>query len=201
MTEAKKKGAFSFLTDLVSSEVPDKPAGPPRNTPIPPPPPGQVAPSFGAIAPQPDAKALAVLEGRLNGAVPAPYAAFMEMYQSLAEDIPDESKRMKVALKTSKTTVEQISACLDQLVGVMETVHQEFLHDQQGKLEAHQALDSSIQAKEEQLQHLQAEIQALRERSASEQAKIEHVRAGFEAAHSQVVGRLQAQKNRIVGVR
>ena len=125
----------------------------------------------------------------------------MEMYQSLAEDIPDESKRMKVALKTSKTTVEQISACLDQLVGVMETVHQEFLHDQQGKLEAHQALDSSIQAKEEQLQHLQAEIQALRERSASEQAKIEHVRAGFEAAHSQVVGRLQAQKNRIVGVR
>jgi len=149
----------------------------------------------------PDQKSLAMLEGRLNASVPAPYAAFMEMYQSLAEDIPDESKRMKVALKTSKTTVEQISACLDQLVNVMETVHQEFLHSQQEKLEAHQALDSSIQAKEEQLQHLQAEIQALRERSASEQSKIEQVRMGFEAAHSQVVGRLQAQKTRIVGVR
>jgi predicted nucleic acid-binding Zn-ribbon protein len=198
VTEAKKKGPFSFLTDLISDEVPDKPAGPPRNTPLPPPPPGHVVqPTFAA----PDQKALAMLEGRLNTAVPAPYAAFMEMYQSLAEDIPDESKRMKVALKTSKTTAEQISACLDQLVGTMETVHQEFLHSQQEKLEAHQALDASIQAKEEQLQHLQAEIQALRERSTSEQSKIEQVRMGFEAAHSQVVGRLQAQKSKIVGVR
>src|SRR5512135_1152965 len=178
--------------DVFSEEVPEKPAGPPRNTPLPPPPPGQAA-SF-QVSTAPDPKALQSLEARLQAAVPPPYAAFLEMFQSLTEDIPDESKRVKVALKTSKTTVDQIVAALDQLIATMGTAATEFGHSLEEKLQAHQALDDSIKAKEEQLHHLQEEIAALHERSAGEQTKIQQVKQGFEAAHAQVVGRLQSQK-------
>jgi septal ring factor EnvC (AmiA/AmiB activator) len=201
VTEGKKKGPFSFLTDLISDEVPDKPAGPPRNTPLPPPPPGHVqAVQAGFVSQAPDPKSLASLEARLTKDVPPAYAAFMEMFQSLAEDIPDEAKRVKVALKTSKTTAVQIAGALDQLVGVMEVAHQEFNHSLEEQVSTHQALEDSIQAKRQQLAHLQEEVNALSERAATDLGRIERVKAGFEAAHTQVVSRLQAQKARIASM-
>jgi len=195
----KKHGLLDSIASVFTTEVPEK-AAPTRNTPLPPErhsQPGLVAVS----ATQPDSKALSVLESRLQAAIPPAYASFLEMYQSLAEDIPDESKRVKAALKTSKTTVDQVVVALDQLVGVMEVAHQEFLHSQQEKLAAHQALEDSIKAKDEQLHHLQEEINSLRERSVTEQSRIDQVKAGFEAAHAQTVGRLQSQKARIAGMR
>jgi predicted nucleic acid-binding Zn-ribbon protein len=194
----KKKGFLDSIASVFTDDVPDKPAS--RNTPLPPPPPGQ-APVFQSTGAVPDQKALASLEARLQAAVPAPYAAFLEMFTSLAEDIPDEAKRVKVALKTSKTTVDQVVASLDQLVATMDTAAKEFNHSLDEKLQAHEALESSIKAKEEQLHHLQEEITALHERSVGEQTKISQVKSGFEAAHAQVVGRLQSQKTRIAGMR
>ncbi len=195
----KKKSPFSFITDLVSSEVPDhhKPEGPPRNTPLPPAP-GMQAGFVSQMAPDP--KALASLEARLSHDVPTAYAAFMEMFQSLAEDIPDESKRVKIALKTSKTTAVQVAGALDQLVGTMEVAHQEFNHSLEEKVATHQALEDSIKAKRTQLAHLQEEVNALTEQAAIDLGRIEQVKAGFEAAHTQVVSRLQSQKAKIASM-
>jgi hypothetical protein len=196
----KKKGLFSGILDVLSSEVPDhhpKPEGPPRNTPLSPPPPGMQGFVSQAV---PDPKALASLEARLTKDVPPAYAAFMEMFQSLVEDIPDDAKRVKVALKTSKTTAIQVAGALDQLVGTMEVAHQEFNHSLEEKVATHQALEDSIKAKREQLAHLQEEVNALSERAATDLGRIEQVKAGFEAAHTQVVSRLQQQKARIASM-
>ena len=221
MTEASKKtGVFGFLKTLVAEEVPDKPSGA-RNTPLPPAPPvehhygesGGYAPS-GEVARSagPDPQALAKLESRLQGACPAPYAAFMEQYEALKEDIADERTRFKVALKTTHTTQDQITGGLDTLLGVMDSAKSEFMHswdDNKKKRvsEADKSIASSdelIKSSEEQIKAIQEKIASLRtkhdtdvENVKEEIRRLDAIRGGFEAAHAQVVGKLTDQKNRI----
>jgi chromosome segregation ATPase len=213
MGETKKK-FLGFLANIgLAEEVPDGPApkpsgGPPRNTPLPP------APSHVQSAAA-DPEVLARLEARLQKNCPEPYLSFMEQYENLKEVIPDEAMRFKAALKASHTTASQLVDALGQLVGVMDAASAEFSHDyeqnrtrQLGEAEASlKATDDLIASNEQQLKALQDTIATLHtKRQTDAQAmadkaqKIETVRASFEAAHRQVVGRLQAQKTRVEGM-
>ncbi len=212
MTDTKKK-FLGFLANIgLAEEVPDAPVpkpqgGPPRNTPLPPAPHAQSAAA--------DPEVLARLEARLQKNCPAPYLAFMEQYENLKEIIPDDAMRFKAALKASHTSAPQLVDALGQLVGVMDAASAEFSHDyeqnrtrQLGEAEASlKATDDLIASSEQQLKSIEDTIASLHtKRTTDAQAmadkaqKIESVRASFEAAHQQVVGRLQAQKTRVEGM-
>ncbi len=202
MTEKKTKS----LWDLFSNEVPDK--APTRNTPLPPAPVGTPVggtgpgTSWSAAGPVgPDPKALASLEARLQASLPPDYAAFMETFQSIAEDIPDERARFKVALKTTHSNVDSVLAAIDQLAATMEAAHQDFNQKLEGKLQAQHALEETMTAKAQQLQQLQEELQALDVQKKEGQTKIANARLGFEAALKQVMDRLATQKTRISAMR
>lgn len=212
MTE-KKKGFLGFLANVgLAEEVPETPVkrntpvpgAPPRNTPLPP------APSYSNGSADPEV--LARLETRLQKSCPPPYTAFMEQYENLKEIIPDEAMRFKAALKASHTTADQLVDALGQLVGVMDAARSEFDHtfeeNKTKKLGEAQATlaatEEQIASYEKQLQSIQETIATLRTKHAADvQAmqdkahQIETIRANFEAAHKQVVGRLQAQKSRV----
>jgi hypothetical protein len=210
VTEAtQKRGAFSFLKDLVVEEVPDKPV--PRTTPLPPSPIPQTysnAPHAGI----PDPHALAKLEARLQSSCPAPYASFMEQYETLKDVIPDETVRFKAALKTSHTNPDQILSALDQLLTSMKTALEEFTHsfeeNKAKKLgESQQSIDQTdalIKSSEEQIKTVQEKIVSLktkRETDAqnlhSEELRLESIRDGFGMAHAQIIHRLATQRDRI----
>lgn len=211
MTE-KKKGVLGFLSNIgLVEETPDAPAPAPRNTPVPAAPaahPYTPAPSNGTA----DPKVLAQLEHRLQANCPAAYTSFMEQYENLKDVIPDESMRFKAALKASHTTTDQLVGALDQLVGAMDAAKGEFTHTFEenkskklGESEASlKATDDQIASYENQLKTIQETIASLRtKRDTDAQAmqheaeRIEGIRASFEAAHGQVVGRLTAQKSRV----
>lgn len=212
MTE-KKGGALGFLRDLVVADVPDPTS--PRDTPVPEAPRDYhsgTSPHAPGIA---DPQALAKLEQKLQASVPPGYAAFMEQYEALKEDLPDERTRFKVALKTSHTTAEQIVAALDQFLSVMERASSEFNHSYEEtkakRLGAAQdsiaATDELIKSNEDQIATIQNTIKSLRTKRdtdaqgmQNEAARLEGVRAGFEAAHAQVINRLTTQKNRIASM-
>jgi len=164
---------------------------------------------------EPDAAALTKLEARLQQSLPPVYAAFMEQYDALREVISDETIRFKAALKTSHANADQIIAALDQLLSSMEAAHKDFSNSfegNKGKIlgQLQQSIDATlelIKTREQQVQAIQNEIASLHAkrdndgaRAVSETARLEHIRAGFEAAHAQVVGRLTAQKNRITAM-
>jgi hypothetical protein len=163
-----------------------------------------------SVAPDPDAQRL--LEGRLQKAMPPEYRAFMEMYESLKEDIIEEKQRFKVALKTSHTTAAQLMAGLDQLVDAMQTAHKGFLdgfEENRSKVatEAQKSLgatDQLIASNEEQLRSIQQTINTLRaKRDADAQAmvaetsRMEEARLGFEAALAEINGHLDAQRRSV----
>jgi hypothetical protein len=210
---AKKPSIFGFLRDAFVEEVPD-------NKPAPAPAPQATKGSTPAPAahPQasngtgPDPQALAKLEAKLQAALPPIYSAFMEQYTQLADVIPDEGMRFKAALKTSHASVDQLSAALDQLLAVMDTTFTDFHHSfEENKAKVVNAAEQGIKATEDliasreaQLKTIQEELVSLHSKVAadtqkrdSEAAHYDSVRQGFEAAHAQVVSRLNAQKTRI----
>ncbi len=210
MTDKKKGGFMGFLSNVGFIEETPEPA-PPKDTPAP------VAPArtFSSSTPPTgnvDQEVLAKLEARLQANCPPAYTAFMEMYDSLKEDITDDRQRFKVALKTSHTTSEQLIAALDQLLGTMEAARISFSHTCEenrtkrlGEAEASlKATDDLIATNEQQLKSIQETIASLRtKRETDAQAKdhdaqrLATIQTNFEASHAQVVGRLQAQKSRV----
>jgi hypothetical protein len=226
----QKSSIFGFLKNALTEEVPDGPepaAGKPGQPPGKSPAPafqtnavhvgvGGVAVPHAGVAPAaPDGAALAKLEARLQQSVPPVYAAFMEQYDALRDVIADETVRFKAALKTSHANADQIIASLDQLLSSMDTAHNDFtksFEGNKGKVlgqleQAITATQELIKTREQQVQAIQNEIASLHAkvdtdaaRAQSEGTRLEGIRAGFEAAHAQVVGRLTAQKNRIAAM-
>ncbi len=216
MTDGKKKtgGFLGVLSNLGLVEVtPDAAPAPspsPRNTPVPAAP-TQYVPVNGTA----DPAVLSMLDQRLQKACPPPYVAFMEQFENLKDVIPDEAMRFKAALKASHTTSDQLVEALGTLVGVMDSAMTEFTHtfednkrktlgDAENTLKA---TDEQIASYEKQLQSIQETIAALRHKRETdaqamqaEATKIEGIRANFEAAHAQVVGRLNAQKSRVMAM-
>ena len=222
MTEAtQKKGAWSVLKSLVVEETPEAPPArntpvpaAPRNTPLPPAPrvyQGQYSATVPAVvAADPDV--LASLEKRLQKACPPEYAAVMEQYNMLKEDIPDERQRFKVALKTTHTTQPQLMGAVEVLVRTMEGAREEFHTTfNTAKMKKTAEAEASIKAtqdliasSEEQIRAIQDKIvslsQTLRSNTdnlQSETQRLDQVAASFEAAWAQVYHELQTQKSRI----
>lgn len=212
MTDKKKSGIMGFLSNIgMVEETPDAAPAPPKTSQ----PPAAHATEHYSTPPTtaaPDPEMLTKLEARLQKNCPASYTAFMEMYESLKEDISDERQRFKVALKTSHTTTDQITSAVDTLVSTMDSAKAEFLHSFEenrskrlGEAETSlKATDDLISSNEKQLQAIQETITSLRtKRDTDAQAKdheaqrLDGIKSSFEAAHGQVVGRLQAQKSRI----
>lgn len=211
----KKKGLWDTIKDAVVEQTPDVPA---RNTPLPMPrvTPLPTAPTVGehpyGSPVTPDPKALETLESKLDAALPEAYKGFIEQYNNLDGVIPDEATRMKAALKTSHTSIEQIVGAFDQLLGVMDVAHADF----QKKFDSNKtsvlgaakqqidATDELIHTREAQLKSIQDEIVSLKskrsadaEQMQNEEARLDGIRKGFEAALVQIVGRLNGQKARI----
>jgi predicted nucleic acid-binding Zn-ribbon protein len=217
----KKSGGFlDKLKGLVAEEVPDRPT---RQTPVPAAPAHAVQhvgqdhydPAPGSALVGADPAALAKLEARLQAACPAPYAKFMEQYDSLKEDISDERTRFKVALKTTHTTGVEISGALETLLSAMDSAKHEFEHswDENRKkrvAESDQSISSSdelIKSSEEQIKAIQEKIAALRTKRDSDVAnakeeirRLDGIRGGFEAAHHQVTSRLSNLKERLAAL-
>lgn len=224
VSEKKSGGIMSVLAHIgVVDEHPDPPgrAAPPHPAAAPPVAPPTALPhpfgpsSFSVAMPPvatPDPETLAKLEARLQKNCPASYTSFMEQYEKLRKAVPDEAMRFNAALAASGTTPEQLLAALDQLIASMDTARTDFQRSFEESQKARVgAADAAIHATEEQiasyekqLQTVQDTITALRTKhdtdvqaKAADAAKIESVRANFEAALAQVVGRLNAQKSRV----
>ena len=213
MTE-QKKSVLSHLAGLFVEQVPDQAA--PKasaSTPAPAPTPIPLQHPVGHASSTPDPQVLAKLEARLQSALPPAYASFMEQYDVLKDDIPDERTRFKVALKTSHTTADQVVSALDQLLGTMGTALTDFMHtfdeNKEKRLGEAQksitATDDLISSHEAQLKSITDTITSLRtkrstdvESMETETHRLEGIRAGFEGAHSQIVARLTSQKNHIL---
>lgn len=168
-----------------------------------------VAPSVVA----PDPQATAKLEGMLQAALPPVYTAFMGQYEQLQEVIPDDGMRFKAALKTSKTTPDQLAAAVDQLLQTMQNAAAEFdkgfdanKANKLGQAQASiKATEDLILSKEQQRKAIEEEIISLRNRLGTdsehmqtEEQRLNGIRAGFMAAHAQILDRLSAQKAHIV---
>jgi predicted nucleic acid-binding Zn-ribbon protein len=211
-----KKGLWSSLKSLAIEDVPDPSAK--SAVPLIPttrPNPGAVPPPWVApprIEVSVDPATLSKIEGKLQASTPPVYAAFMDQFQALEAVIPDEATRFKAALVASRSSIEQISGSIDQLLVVLASLLDEFnrkFEDNQSKAEttAKQQMEADtklIATCEEQLKAIQAQIATLRTKVDSEQAQVqaesarrEGVRQSFKAAYDQVFNRLTAQKQRI----
>lgn len=220
MSNASKSGGFlGFVKNAFVEDVPDAPKAAPIRESGPPPPPVPQTPlgdwkmqSAAPPAVAPDANALAKLEAKLQATLPPIYVAFMEQYEGLRDVIPDDGMRFKAALKTSKSSVEQLNGALDTLLNTMQSALSEFdksFEENKNKVvtNAQQSIAATnglIQTREQQLVAIQEEIDSLRakrtneqERLATEERRLEGIRGGFQAAHAQVVGRLNQQKAHI----
>jgi hypothetical protein len=160
----------------------------------------------------PDPAALTKLEGKLKASTPPIYENFLEQYAALEGVIPDEGTRFKAALKTSHCSLDQLSGAIDQMIAVMAGAQQEFgksFEENKGRIlgSLTQQIDADkglIATRQSQLKTIQEEIASLQTKVANEEsqvqtesARLETIRMGFEAAHAQIVGRLNDQKNRI----
>jgi hypothetical protein len=211
-------GFLGFIKSAFVEEVPEGQAQPKaakaRESQAPMPPPGSasVAPRPAQAAVAADPAAMAKLEAMLQAALPPVYSTWMEKYTQLAEVIPDESMRFKAALKTSNATPVQLSGAVDQLINTMDKAQEEFLRGFQAQTskvesaakEAIASTESLLQSRESQLRAIEDEIVSLKSKLAldtshlqEEQHRLDSIRMGFEAAHAQVVGRLNDQKSHI----
>jgi hypothetical protein len=161
----------------------------------------------------PDPQATAKLEGMLTAALPPVYTAFMKQYEQLQDVIPNDGMRFKAALKTSGATPEQLATAVDQLLQTMQNAAAEFdkgfeankankLGQSQASIKATEDL---IVSKEQQRKAIDEEILSLRNRLSTdsdhmqvEVQRLDGIRAGFMAAHAQILDRLSAQKAHIV---
>lgn len=215
-TAAKKGGVFGFLKESLFEEVPDaaKPSSPQSE-----PPKAAVAPPAAAPLATPrsapaeaDPAVLNALEAKLQAACPPAYQTFMDTFESLKDDLPDEAVRFRVALKTSKTTATQITDALDILLRTMDSAEAEFdklyKANQEKEGQASQAKLTEIATELQQIENAIAGLNARREllrgeqeaetnRSAAKLSKHEATKQRFIASHRQVVSRLQVQKSRI----
>lgn len=162
-----------------------------------------------ALAPPPAPKAdpamVARLEARLGEAKPPAYAAFMEQYDALAGEFQphEEARRFRVALKASKTTLDDILGAVDALVSVMENARQEADVEYERKRgEMKSAADQKLATLDEQikttaaaLQKLQGERDAAAHKLESGDQYLTSTRDAFEAAAGELLSRLHAQKS------
>lgn len=163
-----------------------------------------------------DPEVVKKLEAKLKANMPNGYVQFLEQYNGLQEVIPDEGMRFKAALKTSKITVEEVSQALEGLTTVLVTAQTDFQNTfEQNRAKVQTAMEQSIkatedliQSREQQLKAIQEEVASLRAKcvndvaqSKADTARLETIRAGFEAAYAQVVGRLNDQKTRVASQR
>ena len=227
MTDKPKTSALGMLKALTSVfveevHVPDKEAGPGAPPGAPRGPQDQVGahvtwpaiqpPAVRAATVAADPEAQRLLESRLQKVMPPEYRAFMEMYESLKEDITEDRQRFKVALKTSHTTVQQLMTGLDLLVDAMRSAHKGFLdgfEENRAKVatEAQKSLgatDQLIASNEEQLRAIQQTINTLRAKRETdaqamlaENGRLEEARQGFEAALAEINGHLDAQRRNV----
>jgi hypothetical protein len=209
----------SFLNTLRGAFVDDVPDAAPveaapaktaRGSQPSPPPAAPAAPS--AVA---DPAALAKLEGRLQGAIPPIYAAFMDAMGQLSDVIPDEAMRFKAALKMSKAASADLIAALDAMSAEMNVALKEFdakFDAQKAKVEGAanesiaatealiQSRASQLKAIEDEIVSLNSKLQVDQEKLRSEQARLMGISAGFDAAHATIVARLQTQKTGIASM-
>jgi hypothetical protein len=172
---------------------------------------GGTASSFVGVS-SADPAAVAKIEARLKAATPAIYAAYTEQADALKDVIADETTRLRAAMKTSHATPEQISGAIDALLTVANAVLTEFNQSFEAKrTAATSAATSQIEMDKKQVEVLEAQLKDLQEHAAGLRAKVaseeeqmqidaarlEGIRQGFQAAHAQVVARLNADKQRI----
>jgi chromosome segregation ATPase len=159
-----------------------------------------------------DPNARSKLEQKLKANTPPIYDNFLEQYEALESVIQDEATRFKAALKTSRCSLDQLTGAIDQMIAIMTTAHQEFgksFEENKGRvlggltqqIEADKGLivtrASQLKSIQEEIASLQTKITNEEQQVQSETARLNVIRTGFEAAHAQVVGRLNDQKQRI----
>lgn len=160
----------------------------------------------------PDPQVLAKLEAKLAASLPPVYASFLEQYEQLRDVIPDEGMRFKAALKTSKATPDQLATAVDQLLQTMQNQATEFAKSFEtnkaniiGQFQSSlKATEDLVDSREQQRKAIDEEIVSLRtklqtdtERMQNEEHRLDGIRAGFTAAHTQVLDRLNQQKQHI----
>jgi hypothetical protein len=159
-----------------------------------------------------DSAAVTKIETRLQSAAPAIYVAFTEQADALKDVIPDETTRLRAAMKTSHATPEQIGGAIDGLLVVAGAVLTEFNQSfeakrtastsaateqiETGKLQV-ATLESQLKELQERIATYHTQIVASEAKLAADAARFETVKQGFQAAHAQVVARLNADKQRI----
>lgn len=217
VAKSKGGGVFGFIKDAFVESVPDagqQGAPPPAAVPTGPAPSSVFPQRSVTVALTPaDSKAKARLEAALVSSMPAVYSAFNEQLSLLAEVIPDENLRVKAALKTSKTSIEQLTTALDSMAQTLQGAKAEFdkgFEEKKGKtlslLQAAIATtDATILDREQQIAKLQQEIEGLHsqrlvdaEKVQSEERRLTNIRAGFDAAYAETMGNVVAQKTRLL---
>lgn len=223
MLKTALSGAASLFVDTVevpehsgtaSAPVAQRPPNG-RLTPLPSAPtPFHTATTIPAPTPSvaPDPEAMSDLEERLHKAMTPEYTSFMEHFNMLAEDVPDERARFRAALRTSHTTPEQLIAAMDQMTESMKSAHKKFLEGfeaERSKTLAEfdknvKAADQTIASYEEQMRSLEqtvATVRAKRDADANamraEAERFDHGRLGFEAAVQEITGHVYAQRRSI----
>jgi hypothetical protein len=169
----------------------------------------------GAIAVAPDPRSTQKLEERIQKAaesLPA-YQAFHEQYELLRDTIPDDAMRVKVAFKTSKTTLDAVAGAYDHLLKVLGDALAEFRQNLtekrtktiEGAKATAEAAEALIASRESQLKAIADEVASLRAKAATDAAatsddlaKLQERADGFEAAHAALVARLKVQKSQFV---
>ena len=159
-----------------------------------------------------DPVAVAKIEARLQSAAPAIYVAFTEQADALKDVIPDETTRLRAAMKTSHASPEQIGGAIDALLTVAGAVLTEFNQSFEAKRTASNAataeqieagkmqvgtLETQLEALQEKITALHVQVVASEAKLQADAARFETVKQGFQAAHAQVVARLNADKQRI----
>lgn len=213
MTDTKSTGFLDRIKGAFVENVPE------THVPTPPAPhvaTGVAAPSRVSEVRTADPEVVKKLEAKLKGNMPNGYVQFLEQFEGLQEVIPDDGMRFKAALKTSKITADQVSQALESLTTVLVSAETDFnntFDQNRAKAQATtqqslKATDDLIQSREQQLKAIQDEITSLRAKrtndvtqSESDIARLETIRAGFEAAYTQVMGRLNDQKARVASQR
>jgi hypothetical protein len=206
-----KPSAWGFIKGAFIETVPDgsKPAPSgasgtgivTRITPVP------SAPTSAA-----DPDVIAKLEARLQKAAPPAYLTYMEQCAALEEVIPDETTRIKAALKTSKCSKADLLSSIEVLLQAMEHAKDEFegsfKKNRDAKLaEIQQTVtdgDSKIKNYEDQISSLQIQLEVAKTARAQaalqqtgESQRLEGIHSSFLAAYAQVTAHLSAQKTQI----
>lgn len=230
-----KRGAgrslFSKVTEgIVSTFVevtPDGPPAPKGAAPTPhAPPPAPGAPSVFPQTPRPmpaaslpaephvvlDPTVFGHIEGRLNAAKPPPYVSFMRQYELLAAEFTsplEEPRHLRMAIRASETSVDEILAAIDTLANVALMIRQEaedtctngrsqVKSGTDGKLAT---IDAKIREHTTELQKLQVQRDAITAEAAEMERRLTVTVRTFERGVEDVLGRLNAQKAAIVAMK